>query len=487
MTIHGWVGGCLVLVLAGATAGCGGKRIPEPDFGVIYNQAAQSIGDERTPVIVIPGILGSKLADADASRPVWGAFTFGAADADTADGARAVALPMRESVPLAELRDDVRATTVLDTLTADIGLIRNLKIGAYVDILTTLAAGDYRDQTLGEAGVVDYGGAHYTCFQLAYDWRRDVSEMAVELDQQVRAAQVAQRVARGLPDDAPIKVDVIAHSMGGLVLRYYLRYGTQPLPENGSLPELTWAGAEHVDRAILIGTPNAGSAEALVQLVEGLDLNPFFPNYRPALLGTMPAIYQLLPRARHASVVDESGTPIDVFDVRTWEKYGWGLASPDQDRVLRWLLPEFDDPEVRRRIALDHLAKCLDRAQQFHRALDVPAKRPDGLELYLFAGDAYDTPGVVRVDARGGVRVVEMVPGDETVARTSAVMDERVGGAWRPYLRSPVDWSQVFFVHANHLGLTRAAAFVDNVLFLLLEKPRAGRTLGERVGPRWAE
>ncbi len=43
--------------------------------------------------------------------------------------------------------------------------------------------------------------------------------------------------------------------MGGLVLRYYLRYGAQPLPEDGSIPRLTWAGAANVANAILVATP----------------------------------------------------------------------------------------------------------------------------------------------------------------------------------------------------------------------------------------
>lgn len=32
--------------------------------------------------------------------------------------------------------------------------------------------------------------------------------------------------------------------------------------------------------------------------MDGLDLYPFFPNYRPAVLETIPAVYQLLPCGR---------------------------------------------------------------------------------------------------------------------------------------------------------------------------------------------
>ncbi|MEM9065645.1 MAG: hypothetical protein AAGB51_09175 [Planctomycetota bacterium] len=453
-------------------SGCAGDK-PVPDLAAIYGQAAREIGDERVPVVVLPGILGSKLERASSGKKVWGSFTFGASDADRPEGARELALPMAMGVPLSKLRDDTVATDVLDVVVADVAIFRGLEIGAYVDILRTLAAGRYRDQMLGESGAIDYGGAHYTCFQYAYDWRRDIAEQAVYLNQLILTARETVRQAKGLPPSADVKVDVVAHSMGGMVLRYYLRYGTQPLPEDGSLPELTWAGARHIDKAILIGTPSGGSVLSLQQLVRGWDLNPLFPNYRASLLGTMPAIYQLLPRERHARVVHaETGEPIALYDPQTWIDLEWGLADPDEARILEWLIPDVDDPEERRRIAIDHLTKCLAKAEQLHRALDVPAQLPDGLELMLFAGDAEDTPSAVTVESDGSFEIAEFAPGDNTVTRASALMDERLGSAFTPKLRTPVPWSRVQFISADHLGLTKVPEFADNLLYELLEDPR---------------
>ncbi|MEO1584998.1 MAG: hypothetical protein AAFR96_10570 [Planctomycetota bacterium] len=455
--------------------GCAGEP-DRADLGAIYSEAATSIGDARNPVVVIPGVLGTKLESVDGTK-VWGSFTFGAADADRPEGARLIALPMELGVPLGGLTDDVLATSVLDVVVADVGLFRGITIGAYVDILKTLAAGQYRDQTLGEAGAVDYGGLHYTCFQFAYDWRRDIAESAAQLDVLIRDAQQAARIGRGLDADAPVKVDVAAHSMGGMVLRYYLRYGTQPLPADGSLPELTWAGAEHVEHAILIGTPNAGSVLSFEQLVDGWDLGPLFPNYRASILGTMPAIYQLLPRSRHARIVDaETGEPIDLFDPQTWTERGWGLADPAEDDKLQELLPGVASAADRREIALDHLRKSLARASQLHEAIDHPAAPPPGLRLSLFAGDSEPTPAVLAVDAEGSIEVIETEAGDGTVTRRSAVMDERVGREWSPRLDSPIAWDRVQFLFADHIGLTRDSTFADNVLFMLLEDPRSWRT-----------
>lgn len=459
-------------LIQGCSVGQNASYVPE-----IYSQTARAIGENRVPVVVLPGILGSKIEDGPSGKKVWGAFTFGAADVDKPDGARMFALPMERGVPLSELRDDGEATEVLDYIVADVGIFRGLKLGAYVDIMKILAAGKYRDESMGRSGYIDYGGLHYTCYQYPYDWRRDISEQAASMHERVTEAQEKVRGARGLEETYPVKIDVVAHSMGGLVLRYYLRYGAAPLPDDGSLPELTWAGAEHVSRAFLVGTPNAGSAESLQQLVDGLNLNPIFPNYRPGVVGTLPAIYQLLPRARHSLVRDEqTGEPIDVFDADVWDAMNWGMLNPKEDKVLKWLLPDVREETERRAIAKDHIQKCLDRAKQFHAAIDIPASPPAGTELLLFAGDSKDTAGVLSVDSKGKIRIAEHHYGDGTVTRASAMMDERVGSSWEPGLRGPITWERVQFIDSDHLGLTRDPSFVDNLLHLMLESPRIDHT-----------
>ncbi len=462
-----------VLSLVGLT-GC--SAFPtSPNLGNLYNQLAQQEDPDRNPVIVIPGILGSRLEDGSTGDVVWGAFGSGAVNPESADGARLLALPMEPGKDLENLQDSVRQAGALDRVMLNFFGIP-LELNAYYNILRSLGVGGYRDQQLAESHAVDYGNRHFTCFQFDYDWRRDLVESAQALDRFIKAKEfeVQQEIYKRYGvKRSPVKFDLVAHSMGSLVARYYLRYGAADLPADGSLPPITWEGAKHVDHLVMIGPPNAGSVETLITLTEGLKPSALLSTYPAAVVGTMPSVYQLLPRSRHQPLLDMNEKPVsDVFDPTLWEKHGWGLADPSQDHILAHLLPEITGAQERRRIALDHQRKLLTRAQHLTAALDVPSHSPDTTRLLLVAGDSMPTMSRAKIQENGQIHVIEHAPGDGVVLRQSALMDEREEKKLGDRLSSPIGWNQVLFIFSDHLGMTEDPAFVDNILYFLLESPR---------------
>lgn len=455
--------------------GCAAELLRnQPDLAQLYDRSAQTHGPERNPVIVIPGLMGSRLIDETSGRVVWGVFGGDYARPKRPEDARLMALPMQEGVALRDLRDSVRADGVLDLIKVKVlGIPINLR--AYYQILDALGVGGYREASASLAQGVEWGDDHYTCFQFDYDWRRDNVENARRLETfiEARKAYVRAESKRRFGVDRPdLKFDLVTHSMGGLLVRYYLRYGGAELPEDGGLPPVTWAGAANIERAVLVGPPNAGTLESVTQLVEGKNFGPF-ATYPPALLGTFPSGYQMLPRGRHGMVVASGRTGVnDLFDPEFWQRMGWGLASSDAEELISWLLPDEPDAAVRRRIALDHQSKVLARAEHFTRALDQPAEKPSDLEIFLMAGDATPTPRRMAVGPGAELSVIATASGDGKVLRDSALMDERLDGTWSSYVRSPIDWANVMFLPQAHLDLTKDPVFTDNLLFWLLESPR---------------
>lgn len=480
---------CFIAVAALALAGCA-EEPRAPDLATIYDNVAGIESQDRRPVISIPGTLGSRLVDRGTGVAIWGADDGLGADPNDPDNMRLIALPfIKNDETFRELKDDVRPDGVLRVARASIFGVP-LELDIYRGVISTLIAGgfDFRETREEEKTERE---VNLDSFEFPYDWRRDIVEAASDLDYFIKrkTKQVLDERRKVFGDQArPPKFDLVAHSMGGLVARYYLMYGNADLPADGSLPEVTWAGAENIGRAVFIAPPNAGSVLSFENLVNGKELGPLQPVYPPALLGTQISVYQLFPRTRHKRItVKGSDAPLDIFDVELWDKFNWGVLNPEQDFVLRELMQDEPDYPSRRARAKRHLEKVLARARQFQAAMDRPVTVPPELETFLVVGGGFNTPSNLEFDPETGrVEISAFEEGDGVVLRASSLLDERQDGDYSIGLRSPLNFKSVLLLPEEHVDITKSAVFGDNLLFWLLEGRRVGDQLvdPDRVPPK---
>lgn len=441
--------------------GCGSPAV-RPDLGRLYAQ--RGAGDDVPPLVVLHGVLGARLAGPD-GRERWPGSLARLLWSDYAD--------LALSVDPATLRP--RADPLVPTGIFEEAAGRDF----YGAILRTLEqAGRY---TRTEAGtpVADRRRRYYV---LVYDWRQDNVESARAL------GRLIAQIRRDHGDPA-LRVDVLAHSNGGLVARYYARYGGRDVLEGDDF-DMRDAGSPAIRRMLLLGTPNFGSMRALTGLIEGSRVG--FGRIPPETLLTMPSTYQLLPHALHDWLLAPDGTPLerDLFDVDVWRRFEWGIFDP---AVRARIAARFDDPaQARRELALleRYFERSLERARRFTWSLTVPEPE-GGPRAIVFGGDCTLTPARALVEESGGDSVLRLdpgqvrdrrpgvdydalmlEPGDGTVTKASLLARQALdpGVARHRWSSFPIDYP--VFLCATHDRLTGNPGFQDNLLHALLSVDR---------------
>src|SRR5579885_3777865 len=191
---------CLSLLAMAALTGSCIKPNRQPDLPKVLAPMAKRTG--KTPLIIIPGILGSRLRDAKNGREVWPKLDKGVDDLD---------LPI--GTDLKSDTDDLVATEVVDR--AKLGFFIP-EIGVYEDLIEALSK--YAGYRRGDIDNPEPGGDQDTFYLFSYDWRRDNVESA-----QLLAHKIDDLKKKlGKPE---LQFNLICHSMGGLIGRYYIMYG----------------------------------------------------------------------------------------------------------------------------------------------------------------------------------------------------------------------------------------------------------------------
>ncbi|MCF7791783.1 MAG: hypothetical protein K9M56_07280 [Victivallales bacterium] len=447
-------------------------------FGKVTKESMHYEGISRNPVIVIHGFQGAQLLNMKSKEKIWGYFDASNIFYFPEEKTRALAFPMKHGKPINKIKDTVEASHMMRKVNITV-LGIPLTFPAYEVLIKVLRQTGYQPE-----GMPFNKGKHfYSLFEFAYDWREDIPSNTERLEKfiEIKRKYIQKKYEKlyGIKD-FNVQFDVIAHSMGGLLARYYLQYGTQDLPEDGSMPDLNWSGNKYIDRLIACGTPNAGYLDTFIELLQGGELKPF----KPALLGTFPTYYQMLPAPERKSVVysDNPEEPVDIFNPEIWIKKKWGLVSPEADETLKKLLPEVKTKEMRMKIAKDHLKKCLLRAKQFIAAMAVEAVPPADLQMYLVFGIGFRTSRRAYVNRETGkIEKIDYTTGDGKITATSALWDKSILDINNKsfFLRTSIQWRNMLAIRAAHMGILNSKVFVDNILLLLpmQESPKQKKLL----------
>ncbi|MEG1980763.1 MAG: hypothetical protein RR060_08530, partial [Victivallaceae bacterium] len=221
---------------------------------------------------------------------IWGKFSpSGMPESDY----RAFAHPMKIGVPLKELRNDTVDRQMLDA--ADVRVLGfEFTLPGYNRLTELLEKAGY----VHENTPLPTNRFVHTIYEFHYDWRRDLVENAQRLHKFILAKrQLLQAEYKKYynVDNYDVQFDLVGHSMGGLISRYYLMFGDQDLPLDGTIPQPTWAGSKYVDKLFVVGTPNAGYLDTVSEISKGLQMAPGTPYYPSGVIGTFPAYYFMLP------------------------------------------------------------------------------------------------------------------------------------------------------------------------------------------------
>jgi len=300
------------------------------------------------PVIVVPGFGNSRLYDPVDEKLVWG---------------------LGKNLIQTKYDDDLDLP--VDPFTGDFGRDRLVPDGSFAgshapfNIAFALSSalhhyGRYAnpDEAPGERAAV---------YAFAYDWRLSATVNAKRLDEFIDSIR-----ARWQPE--PPKVDLVAHSAGGLIALTYLKLGgLGPEAPSEEIAAASAVAASKVSSVTLIGVPQHGTNEAVRALARGEKL--IRRELPPPMMASFPSLPELLPSDGTVFIDSQgNGLPFDVWDAATWEQLGFSVWA--------------GDPSPGAVEAFEH---SLDRAHRLRALLERPM--PEGVREIAIASDCVPTAG----------------------------------------------------------------------------------------------
>lgn len=444
------------LALAGDHALGFSQRPPLDD---LYSHAGNA---DQPPLIVIPGAFGSRLLDTRIGSEIW------------PKSARKLMFSSYKGLEV-----DIDAAT-LDPVSTDVQpyLVFRKGLGRdfYGQILETLEGpGGYQRRQPGDAVDPQQQRNYYVYL---YDWRLDNVAAVAGLHELIERIRVAYQ-------DPKLQVDILAHSNGGMLARYYARYGATDYLDTGDATP-TYAGAAAIRRLLLVGTPNLGSMQPVLSHVRGEEIG--LRKIPAEVVATTSGAPQLMPHPAIPWLVDNKGDVInrDVFDLETWRDFQWSIFDPHvRERTIR-RKGGGAAGERYMEVLEAYLGKHLERGRNFMLLMACKNSERD-VKPFIFGGDCDATVArlvveevrgkmVAReraesiVDPVAGIDYQDLIhdPGDSVVTRNSLLgrSETELLPGFSPL--PPMPASHSVFLCERHQFLTGNRTFQNNLLHTLL-------------------
>lgn len=356
--------------------GCGIKELKNYEEFHDYSKPGSKL--IRLPVVIVPGIKGSLLKRGD--KEFWGK-SYRVAFLHTFDELQ---FPIK--MQLNDYFNDSFGKFYNTKNVRDGGIMEKYWIA--LPFLNILDVSIYNN--IGK--VLEKSGGYSLnndLFMFSYDWRLDNRISAAHLAWEVEKYQklflnyLLDKICEGnvnefkkckdklkqkklMTDDGHIKVNLIAHSMGGLVARYYIQM---------------LGGEDNVNKLIMLGTPNQGAMDSFKAIAEGEFPESILHFYKKkstrSIIFSWPSAYQLLPRYASCLKKGNSNYHKNFQDWGLCDSYSIILDDTESDKVINnWvshnLVPEagfdsVDTLEVKKKFLKEQLIS----AAKFHNAINA--------------------------------------------------------------------------------------------------------------------
>jgi len=238
--------------------------------------------DAKTPVLIVPGLIGTDLKDG--SNLLWmdPQRLFNSVSDSFID-------PLQFKTDLTPLSLDLTTDKIISSKVFDIGFGQVVVFDYVASLISEFKSQGYLENE--------------NLFTFPYDWRYGVTgEYANGLPAgeagKTNVDLLEGKIAAILQQTGADKVDVIAHSMGGLIVKKYV---------------MDNSASHNIGKAVFVGVPNTGAPKSVKTLLEGDNLGSFFVSQQEIkkISQNMPAIYDLLPSQQYYNT---KGSYVKVID-----------------------------------------------------------------------------------------------------------------------------------------------------------------------------